>query len=204
MGRYRDSENGLSALLLSALAGGVAAGALALLFSPKNGKQWRKTLCDTYEDLSERVEDWKECVEETGENLSCSASDLCDKAKDFYHHFFPDHECHFSNRAFAVAGVAGAVLAAVGTFYVLNYAPKNRSSFQYFSDRTEDIVHTLSDRSEDWLKLAQIVFRKFNKTFNMKKQHVEEKLSRAGDLLSDILDLAHFGINVAQKMKRRR
>lgn len=198
-----NSNNNLSGIVISAVAGGLAVGALALLFSPKNGKQWRKLINDTYEDVSDQACEWKESVEEAGEDIVGCASEWCEKAKDLYHEVFPDKSNQFSGQVFAIAGLAGGILAAAGTLYYLNHTPKGTSSFRYITNRTGELVNTLSDKSDDWKKLISIILRKFNKTFNVQAGRMEEKLARAGDTVSDILDWAHIGVGLIQKLRKR-
>jgi len=67
-GEYRESDNGLTMLLI-----GLAAGALiALLLAPQTGKQMRKALRRKYEDARDAMDD-----------LGDQASDWIDKGSDW-------------------------------------------------------------------------------------------------------------------------
>jgi len=77
-GEYQRSEEGSLGLSLTMLFVGLAAGALiALLLTPKTGKQMRKTLRRTYEDAREAVEDFSD---QAGDWID-KGSEWADKAK---------------------------------------------------------------------------------------------------------------------------
>jgi len=77
-GESQRSEEGSLGMGLTMLFIGLAAGALiALLLTPKTGKQMRKTLRRTYEDAREAVEDFSD---QAGDWID-KGSEWADKAK---------------------------------------------------------------------------------------------------------------------------
>lgn len=85
-GEYEPSGANTAVIGVAMLLIGFAAGALvAALFTPKTGKQMRRTLKRRVDDLRDAAEDWSEQAgewAEKGSDLAGKASDWADKAKE--------------------------------------------------------------------------------------------------------------------------
>jgi gas vesicle protein len=79
-GEYEPSGRNTAALGFALLLIGFAAGAIAAaLMTPKTGKQMRRQLKRSADDLRERVEDWSDQAGDWVEK----GSDLADKAQEW-------------------------------------------------------------------------------------------------------------------------
>src|SRR5271167_3674723 len=85
-GEYEPSQRNTAALGFALLLIGFAAGAIAAaLMTPKTGKQMRRHLKRTADDLRERVEDWTEQAGdwvEKGSDIAGKAGEWAAQAKD--------------------------------------------------------------------------------------------------------------------------
>ncbi|HEY4900557.1 MAG TPA: YtxH domain-containing protein [Terriglobales bacterium] len=85
-GEYRTSGSNTMVIGLALLVVGFAAGAIAAsLMTPKTGKQMRRSLKRTADDLRDRVGDWSEQAGDwvdKGSDLAGKASDWADAAKE--------------------------------------------------------------------------------------------------------------------------
>jgi gas vesicle protein len=85
-GEYEPSQRNTVAIGFALLLIGFAAGAIAAaLMTPKTGKQMRRQLKRTADDLRDRVGDWSDQAgdwAEKGSDLADKASEWADKAKE--------------------------------------------------------------------------------------------------------------------------
>jgi gas vesicle protein len=85
-GEYEPSGRNTAAIGFAMLLLGFAAGAIAAaLLTPKTGKQMRRTLQRSVDDVRDRVGDWSEQASDwvdKGSDLADKASDWADKAKE--------------------------------------------------------------------------------------------------------------------------
>jgi ABC-type enterobactin transport system permease subunit len=59
------SDNHVTNLLISAAVGSVVGASAALLLTPKSGERLRKDITNTYQDLTDKTQDFAENIKET-------------------------------------------------------------------------------------------------------------------------------------------
>lgn len=72
--------------LVGAILGGVLGATAGLLMAPKSGKELRNDLSETYEDISERAQEFADVAGKRGhafaKNMSSQTSEWTDRARD--------------------------------------------------------------------------------------------------------------------------
>jgi len=83
-GKYEPSERGgTTGTAITFLMMGLGAGALiALLFTPKSGKQMRRDLRRKYEDARETFDEWKEEAKEVAEEAIERGAEIADEVRE--------------------------------------------------------------------------------------------------------------------------
>ncbi len=74
-----DEEETTSDLLIGGLVGGIVGAAVGLLLAPKSGEELRQDLADTYEDMSDRTQDFADDVTQKGKSFAKAASSKANK-----------------------------------------------------------------------------------------------------------------------------
>jgi gas vesicle protein len=83
IGKYEVSERSHANTALTFLLIGLGAGAaLALLFSPKSGKQLRRDLRRGYEEASDRLQEFAEEAADRANEVVERGSELADKLRE--------------------------------------------------------------------------------------------------------------------------
>lgn len=117
--------------LIGLLLGGVAAGVGALLMAPKSGKELINDISDTYNDIAEKTNDFKDDVKHRS-----------------WHLLHPNEACTVCNgntaSKFAAGALAGAVLGATSALLL---APKPGAKLR---GDIEDTYHNIVDQGEEW------------------------------------------------------
>lgn len=77
-----EEEDTTRDLLIGGLIGGVLGAAVGLLLAPKPGQELRRNLADTYEDISERTQDFAEDMSKRGKKFAKNAHSRANKWLD--------------------------------------------------------------------------------------------------------------------------
>lgn len=177
-----------SDLLKGALLGGILGGAAALLLAPKSGEELREDIEGGYETLRDKAQRLTENLKETGHKCL---------------HPFEVDEDH--NSPFVIGGVVGAVIGAIAALLL---APQSGSElrealgdkYDEIREKAEDFTSNLDSRRRnavdqvgEWKDALVTIIDRLSGQKGKKKFH-----------LNEIFDWAIIGLNLLQKVQKRR
>lgn len=196
---YRKQQTELSqneriqALLFGAVAGGLLGAGSALMFAPKEGKQFRQGLSSTYHGLADRATSFKD-------NLVQHGNDLMGKSKETS-----------SNTAIILGGLAGGLILAGTAFYLMQRPESLNKIYDALSEKTEEFTDNLQESSQEikakagcWMKNAINILDRIHNTLHDGEEKIEQTSANLSERINDVMDLANVGIRLFQKFSNRR
>lgn len=197
MGRMHISQDHLKNLCLSAAAGGFIGMAAALFLAPKTGRGLRKQIVRTYEDLSEKGQDFAEDVLERGQNAVSAATGYAGALKSTL--LGKVSNGSNTNLNLLIGAIGGGVLGAAAVM-MLASADSEENTLNGITHRIKE-----AGKGIHWVDAARDIMDTIkNKVYHSNELADEEESGSEHPVLHDVLDWATLGLRVWQNIKTKR
>lgn len=188
--RWQENENisstAWSNLLISGVAGSLIGATTALLLAPKSGEKLRRDISNVYSDLTDKTQEM--------------AEDIRDRTSKY---ISPPEK----NSYLLTGAISGALLGATLAF-LLTQEKEDNSYLCDIKDKIKESAQSMASNitSMDWLDTAKDVVNEINDKIHHHNgsnatKHAEHYTD---NVINKALDFAIVGLEVWQKMKKRR
>lgn len=206
--RKIQDRNHVTRLFISAAAGSVIGATAALLLAPKSGRKFRKDLYETYEDLSEKGQEFIDDTVKKGHRAARTAADMAENFKDSAKEFIGQApEASNPNINLLIGAIGGGLLGAAAIYLL---APKGEEEEESFAQKVKSAGRSATEnlRSVDWVETAKdIVETIHNKvsSHHHNGSEVEEEVQEQGhNKIHDVIEFASLGLRLWENIKKRR